>query len=225
MMLPPKIFMDPTFIIELIYTLLVVLVCGIIYFKTREAYKLTEYKGLKYFRNFFLFLGLAYLAKFFVSYSMIFGRDFRHFLMFSGYAQLFLLIMVYASSVALVYLFYSLFWKKIKLKINEEILIHIFALVITLATLSFPKVFVLIQFIIFALLVIAGVLEFRKKKSSKMYLIYFSIFGLWIITNLAGLLSLTQFQGVLFIYGVTITLFFVLLFRALGDLDKNGKKR
>ncbi|MCK5698593.1 MAG: hypothetical protein KAH93_02010, partial [Candidatus Aenigmarchaeota archaeon] len=54
-------FIDPIgFGIELAYTFIVVVLCFLVYYKTREIYDLTGYKGIKYFRRAFLFFGLAY---------------------------------------------------------------------------------------------------------------------------------------------------------------------
>ncbi len=63
--MPPFHLIDPTMLaVELGYTLIVVFICFIIYFKTREIYDLTKYEGIEYFRNTFLFFGLAYIFRF-----------------------------------------------------------------------------------------------------------------------------------------------------------------
>ncbi|KAF5428393.1 hypothetical protein C5S42_03390, partial [Candidatus Methanomarinus sp.] len=50
--------------VELGYTLIIVFICLLIYLKTKEIYDLTNHKGIYYFRNTFLFFGLAYLFRF-----------------------------------------------------------------------------------------------------------------------------------------------------------------
>jgi len=53
--------------VDAIYTFIIILVCGIIYAKTRELYALTGHKGIHYFRNVFLFFALSYFFSFLVS--------------------------------------------------------------------------------------------------------------------------------------------------------------
>jgi len=53
-------------IIEFIYTSLIVLLCFYVDYKTKEIYELTKHKGIKYFRNAFLFFGLSYGLRFMV---------------------------------------------------------------------------------------------------------------------------------------------------------------
>jgi hypothetical protein len=47
------------FIIEIVFSLIIVFLCGLIYVKTKEIYQLTKEKSLYYFRKGFLFFGLA----------------------------------------------------------------------------------------------------------------------------------------------------------------------
>ncbi|MBU1976265.1 MAG: hypothetical protein KKG59_07725, partial [Nanoarchaeota archaeon] len=62
--MPPIHYFGPhNMIFELIYTLLIVFLCGFVYFKTTELYQLSKYKGISFFRNAFLFFGLAYAAR------------------------------------------------------------------------------------------------------------------------------------------------------------------
>ena len=57
----PMSYFPVMFSFELVYTVIAVIFCMAIYFKTKESYELTKYEGIKYFRDAFLFLGLSYL--------------------------------------------------------------------------------------------------------------------------------------------------------------------
>jgi len=66
MIMPPPLFLiNPNFLIELVYSVILTISCLIIYFKTSEIYKLTSHKGIKYFRMTFLFFAASYFLRFF----------------------------------------------------------------------------------------------------------------------------------------------------------------
>ena len=70
----PIHFFDPTrFAVEIIYTLLIVVLCFLVYFRTKNIFDLTKHRGIQYFRNAFLFFGLAYSARLLIHLIMI-GR-------------------------------------------------------------------------------------------------------------------------------------------------------
>ena len=50
--------------IEPIYSVIIILFSLFIYLRTKEIYELTYYKGIKYFRNAFLFFGIALVEAF-----------------------------------------------------------------------------------------------------------------------------------------------------------------
>ena len=45
---------------ELIYSFVIILCSLMVYFGTKELYELSSYKGIKYFREAFLFFAIAY---------------------------------------------------------------------------------------------------------------------------------------------------------------------
>ena len=85
-----------------------------IYFKTKEIYELTEHKGIKYFREGFLFLAIANILGFFVRAlwrDLIWknSSSLSHIIFF---ICIFIAVCVYF--LGLLNLFYSLTWKKYK---------------------------------------------------------------------------------------------------------------
>ncbi len=100
---------------EFVYTLIVVFLCFLVYYKTREIYNLTKHKGIGYFRITFLFFGLAYASRFILHLLTFTSRLIFDFFIPRG--MMFPIIMIptgYLSTMAIFYLAYSTIWKKIK---------------------------------------------------------------------------------------------------------------
>ena len=98
----------------LVYSVIVIFLCFIIYAKTKELYSLTKHKGIGFFRNTFLYFGLAFsfrlLFTFFhlSRYSMDFYNPLHYVMPFA------LVIIGYLSTMAIFSLTLSSLWKKIK---------------------------------------------------------------------------------------------------------------
>ena len=108
---------DPVrFSTELVYTVIIVLLCFIIYFKTKDMYELTKYKGIQYFRNAFLFFGFAYIVRFLFHMVKLSNITFDLFIPMREIGPFLLVFTTYFSTMAIFYLFYSAIWKKIKTK-------------------------------------------------------------------------------------------------------------
>jgi len=95
-------------ILKIVYALFVVFVCSIIVLKTDRLFKISDYQGLRYFRNSFFFFGIAFLTRYLLglgggsqgfpeNYSLIVNSLFEFFIITGG-----------------LLLFYSLIWKKVE---------------------------------------------------------------------------------------------------------------
>ncbi len=93
-------------IIKIIYALIIVLICATITLKSHRMFKLSLYQGIRYFRNAFLFYGIAFairylfgsrLLPFSNNYFAIIGILFSFFFIMAGF-----------------FLLYSLLWKRIE---------------------------------------------------------------------------------------------------------------
>jgi len=208
--------------IETLYSLVAIASCFIIYFKTKDLYELTAHRGIRYFRNTFLFFGFASLIRFVfhaLPRFMARGPEFFSFGMF----EIVFSISIYLSCVAFFYLLLSILWRKLsKSLLKKEYLIHIFALIITLMGMirMFPSMFILFQLVLFALL--AYVLYFawkERKKLNKLYVIYLMMFGLMIMSNVLEFLSFFTPLIAFMIYCVSIPLFIIVLMKVLADLN------
>lgn len=182
--MPMPHFFDPTMYgIELIYTSIVVLFCILIYYKTRESYTLTKYKGIKYFRNAFLFFGLAYLTRFILHLTMLTTMGTDGFLARHEVFPLMMLITSYLSTMAIFYITYSLIWKKIKYS-HFFLVANIVA--ITLSLIAFisrsPILTSLLQLVLLGFsLVVSYVNHNKGKGSGNVRLLYLLVAIFWLI--------------------------------------------
>ena len=224
-MVPAYIFNPYDFMFDIISSLVIVISCFIIYAKTRELYDLSSYKGIKYFRNTFLFFGITYFIRFLLHIL----RELRHSLLFGpafGVFEIAFFVMVYSSSMALLYLLYSLFWKKLDREpLNKGYFPHVIALILAIVSM-FERIaffFLAAQVILFGVLLIASAANYRKLRKkggvAKIYLIYPMIFGLLVLSNILEFVTLfSPIVGVI-IYIASIPLFLVMMTKVLGELN------
>jgi hypothetical protein len=50
--------------LKIVYALIILFICAIIVLKTDRLFKLSDYQGLRYFRNSFFFYSLAFFFRF-----------------------------------------------------------------------------------------------------------------------------------------------------------------
>lgn len=180
---------DPSrFSSELLFTAIVVILCFIIYFKTKEIYDLSKHKGIYYFRNAFLFFGLAYLARFLFNIFMISGNVFD-LIPHKQFLMPFMLIPTgYFGSMAIFYSVYSMIWKKIK---EQKFLWWSNLVAVVLTTLSVvsrsPEILAILQsaLVIFGLIMI---MKMPKKQKMRIGVIYLLLYIFWLgsVLTLSG---------------------------------------
>lgn len=218
--MPPLPFFEPfRFGTEIIYTLIIVILCFLIYLKTRESYNLTKHRGIKFFRNAFLFFGLAY------AFRLLFGI-----VMFSNFSLglwlprwilplLILLPTSYLSTMGLFYLMLSSVWKK---PTNQYLLVTghvtaIFLSIITFLTRS-HEIFVLLQLALLVIAVGFSIITSHKvkKKFSHIKIIYILILIFWLI-NLWTLKPQRMFSPEIkiILQIISVTIFGFLYYRIL----------
>jgi len=187
-MAPPPPMNPMMFSTELLFTIIAVIFCFIIYFKTREIYKLTKYQGIRYFRGAFLFFGLSYLLRFIFSLIMFSRIAFDFILPREMFALLFILPLGYFSTIGILYLIFGLVWKRF----NSKALLglgHVIA--VLLSIISFlTRSHRMLLYLQTALLIIAVILSFlvhkkdagkKEKKLTGMKALYLLISALWLI--------------------------------------------
>ena len=179
----PHYFFDPaTFTAELIFTIIAVIFCFLIFFKTREIYNLTKYKGIKYFRDAFLFLGMSYVIRFLFSLILFSTFAFDFLIPKKMFMALSIFPLGYFSTMGIFYMVLSLVWKSVN---NKKILFIGHAIAILLSIIAFitRSHFILLYLQCFLIMVIF-VLIFAKKELghiSQIKVMYLLISTLWLI--------------------------------------------
>jgi len=157
-------------------------------------YKISKYPGIKYFRFSFLFFALAYFFKSFISFMLVFlgFHGVLEFIsVFLGVVTLF--IFMYASTMAIFYLLYSVVWKKFGDKKYIIPVLHVFVLVISAGSLFLRSAWtiIIIQILLFTFIAVYNYTSYRKlspkKKTGSIHLIYLFLFLFWML-NLSDIL-------------------------------------
>ncbi|MBW2986029.1 hypothetical protein KY333_01535 [Candidatus Woesearchaeota archaeon] len=179
----PPMFHNPLwFVTELGYTLIVIFLCFLIYFKTKDMYDLTKHKGIYYFRNTFLFFGLAYMFRFVFGLIRMTDQWLDIIYIPRGTMMpIMILFTGYFSTMALLCLIYSTVWKRYSSK-DFFIAANILAVLIAIAAAISPEVFIITQAILLVVAITLSVVLRKKSKFSKVFLLYFLLFMFWIIS-------------------------------------------
>ncbi len=204
---------------EIIYSFIIIACSLMIYFGTKELYNLTSHKGIKYFRQSFLFFALAYFFRSFIKIILYYFEvsELMNFLPFFGSITFF--IFMYFSSMAIFYLLYSVMWKKCKFKYVIYIF-HFIALAIAATILIFrnQNIYLLINvlFLVFiSYTFFTSYKDQKKKKSHNLYFIYFMLFVFWIF-NIIDILIPTALKAYqLFIYLISSGIFLLILYKVI----------
>ncbi len=182
---PLKPLPPPEFIaFEVVYFSVIFVLCFILYYKLREVYRITDYRGFHFFSNTFLFLGIAYFLRFVTFLLFASGVLFDE-LSFEGVRGLMtfsLAFLAYSGSVAILYNIYSLLWRWLE-KIPSEAIIHIVAVLIALISIiaRSPLAFVTSQLILILFLLLAIFINYRHYrfdgKVKRVYPLYILLFS------------------------------------------------
>ena len=175
---------DPTRLaVELGYTIIVVFLCFMIFFKTREIYDLTKHKGIKYFRITFLFFGLAYLFRFLSILLILIKITFD--IYSSVYIfKIFTMVFVgYFSTMAILSLTYSTIWKKLQIK-HTLLLFNVIAVLISCIALisRSHSLLILSQAVLLSFTIIMATrMHSKSRKVSQVFILYILFFLFWIV--------------------------------------------
>ena len=150
---------------EIIFTIIIITLCILIYTRTKEMYQLSKYKGIKYFRITFLLFALTYLSRFlFVIIYLGYRLTETHLRL--GFIMHYTTIIPLSilSTLALLYLAYSTIWKR--LAYNQFIIFALaYAFVVTIVTTTLQSITSLILLQLPILLF--AFIQLRKSKHAK----------------------------------------------------------
>ncbi|WP_456330289.1 hypothetical protein [Archaeoglobus sp.] len=222
---PLKPLPPPEFIaFEVVYFSVIFVLCFILYYKLREVYRITDYRGFHFFSNTFLFLGIAYFLRFVTFLLFASGVLFDE-LSFEGVRGLMtfsLAFLAYSGSVAILYNIYSLLWRWLE-KIPSEAIIHIVAVLIALISIiaRSPLAFVTSQLILILFLLLAIFINYRHYrfdgKVKRAYPLYILLFVFWLL-NLSLTFRLLPIEWRFTIYGLSVAVLLVIAYRVLKKL-------
>jgi hypothetical protein len=170
-MRPPLEFLFPPEIgAEMIYSFIIIICSFMIYRATREMYELSSYKGIKYFRQSFLFFAVAYFFRYFIRFFLvIFTRPETNIL--SGYVYIAsLFVFLYSSAMAVFYLLYSVMWKKWNHSRQRIWLFNVLALLIASIGTVFNGMIVSLILNLILLLFGSIILSIAYKDSKKLFI-------------------------------------------------------
>lgn len=232
-MIPPRFLMNPNFLIELVYSVVLMVSCLIIYFKTNEIYKLTSHKGIKYFRMTFLFFAASYFLRFFTKMLLlslvILGTrpQVREFIPLTS------LLLLYTSFMATFYLLYGLSRKRLGKNLPETTdILHVVAIVLSsiIVFLGMPIIFIaiILSFLLYLLFVgYSDYIKSKKKVLPQFYIVYFLLI-LFSMLNIVDILIPDVFGAIqTVIYVFSISLFLLILYKVLKilNVELNGKQK
>jgi hypothetical protein len=207
---------------ELIYSFVIIFTSLMIYFGTKELYDLSSYKGIKYFRQAFLFFGIAYLSRFFIQFIIIsfnLHGIFDAYPLILGYLALF--AFMYLSLISVFYLIYSVLWKNFKDKPKVIYIFHGVAVLIALASIFFNnQLFYLgLNALILVSAIVLTSISFynqrHKHKKNNLLIVYLLLFIFFILNVFNILVPIFMESLKLLIYLVSLGIFLVILYKVL----------
>ena len=179
----PHFFNPLLFSAELLFTIIAVVFCFLIYFRTRESYELTKYQGIKYFRGAFLFFGLSYVLRFLLSMAFLSRIAFDLIVPRSMLIPLFILPLGYFSTIGIFYLVFSSIWKRFKGR-NLLILGHSTAILLSVISFFTRSHLILLLFqstlLIFGV-ILSSIMHKSENRVSQIRILYFLVSLLWLI--------------------------------------------
>lgn len=210
---------------EILYSFVIIVCSLMIYFGTKEIYELSSHKGVKYFRDAFLFFAFAYFFRSFIKLIIFYFNVPGIFLISPRilnplFGQVTIFLFMYFSSMAIFYLLYSVMHKKL----GKEFIIYLFhflsILVAFLSILSRNQIFYLYLNIFLFLFILSSVYisyhhSSKKTRGLNLYAIYVLLLFFWIL-NIVDILIprfLKSYQ--VLVYLASSGVFMTILYKVL----------
>jgi len=232
--MPPRIMQQlvmQSFSTEIIYSFIIIVCSLMIYYGTKELYELSSHKGIKFFRQAFLFFALAYFFRSFIKLILLYFNVQGIFsisprLLNPLISQITLIFFMYFSAMAIFYLLYSVMYKKWNYE-HRIYLFHIVAVILAVFSVvsrnPFSYLGLNLLLLVFVLVVVYVSYKTSKKKTKghNLYAIYVLLLLFWIL-NIIDILIPTFFQNFqLLIYLVSSGIFLLMLYRVLKKAGSN----
>lgn len=214
--------------IELVYFLVIAVICLLIYFKTKEIYKISQHRGIFYFRNIFLYFFLAYFFRL-TGVGLIMLDDPTALEIPRMLYQASLFFAGYFSTMAILSLAMAMLIRNVKKESKSAYYaLHAIALVLSLlvATRRSSSILLMMQTAILACALAIFFIKTHKEKmrsfsQNKVTYVLLAIF--WIINLLA--FSRIPIELKIPLYVISAGIFLSIFLRVRKRLSTNGKKK
>jgi hypothetical protein len=208
--------------LEILFLTIVLAISITIYRITKEPYQITKHKGIKYFRNAFLFFGIAYFFRFlFYLLSYVYNYDLINYLdlpprMMGGGS---ILIYTFTSSIALLSLLYALSQNKFKTEIPEYF-IYVVGAIIAIASFFMFNILWIMHTIIVVVIILSIIFQKHKLKKNTLGIAYIGLAIFWILSIFGDLFYFSEFNFLRPILYSILTI--ILLFISFRTIKKVG---
>jgi len=211
-------------LLKVVYALLISFICSLIVLKSDRLFKLSNYQGLRYFRNAFFFYGLAFIVRFILGSVQIQSQDIYMIIikfLFEGFII-----------TAGLLLFYTLIWKSLEKRESRYSLFNLNIILIYLISILFATVDLIlgvdlmmyvsqmVLFIMMSFLSYRNLVHSHKKTSFQKLHFITMVIGLiaWILnTALYYFLDWNKVIQML-VYGLNI-IFFIIFFYGTRSIE------
>ena len=206
--------------LETVYSLLIIIPCLIIFFRFSKMYRFSNYKGLSYVKNAFLFFAVAFFLRYLVLLNRLFIGEFTGTI--ADFNAL-LFLMIFFMTLPGFFLLYSLIWKNFEVKkysskpLNLQVsIIYLLAIIIALADYLTNSFLFMYSSQITAYF-IASFIAYKnyasdKKLLKQFYLISMLLLLFAMILNVIAQYTIDAFPVIrLYTYALTILVIFVFL--------------
>lgn len=224
---PHNLFMEimlPNMQVEFMYVLIAAVLLLIIYFKTKEFYELTKHKGIKYFRNAFLFLAVAHIFRLISNFFMISEAgplrmmdSFDQIVVGIGFSSFTIL-----SFLGILFLTYSSIYKKIQKGIfSKNYSLYIIAAILFIPIFLFDnmRVFLIMQTLLILFAFIMSSLSFEKqskrKRKHSTHLLYGLFLLFWIVGMFAAEINPVYLGVKIIAYLIALLMILLILYKII----------
>lgn len=213
--MPPLHFIDPTRLgLEITFSLIIIVLCLMIYFRTNEMYNLTKHKGISYFRNTFLFFSLAYLFRVLLLMVILVTMGSKYQIMRIIH-PLALIFTGLFSSLAIISLTLSLIWKNVKDNYLEYTMYFI-ALIIAISSIISrgPLTLLILELLLFIFTTIISLINLKKtNKKANLLVIYSLLFMFWLISIFSTTIIKVHHSINTLLLGISTLLFLIIFIK------------
>jgi len=180
-------------LLKIIYSLTLIFICSLIFLRSDRLFKISDYQGLRYLRNAFLFYGIGFFFKFILSgmrNPLSLGIK-TYYLTVGIFAKFFFVL-------ASFFLFYSLIWKHIEREKNYHSIFNlrmvplylISCLIVLLDSMTKIGIFELSQVLIFLIMTMILFSNLSSKNLAKRNYFFVMVIGLF--ANIVNFISFVR---------------------------------